>query len=987
MMGLAVFSTSWSKLLIARSRLALAWGAAGVSPVCAHAWIQHRHESSGPQRNLLFALLTLGLVTVGARADEPSAADADFFEHEVRPLLIQHCYKCHGDVKEPKGGLTLTSREAVLKGGESGPAAIAGKPQDSPMIAAINYDGLEMPPEGNRLSAVEIARLTRWVQRGLPWPKADPQALKRAQYAAEAAQIAAVRHSFWSFQPIQSLPLPTVRDSAWPQTTIDHFILAQLEQHGLAPSPPADKRTLLRRFTFDLIGLPPTPDEIENFLRDPSPEAVGRVVDRLLSSPHYGERWGRYWLDVARYADTKGYAFTQESHYPWSYTYRDYVVRSFNEDLPYDRFVLEQLAADRLPLGMDKRPLTALGFLTLGNVFMNNQQDVIDDRIDVVTRGLLGLTVTCARCHDHKFDPIPTKDYYALYGVLASSTEPAIPPLFEEPPQTEAYAAYAKELNDRQQKLTDFMNQKYNELIQGGRTRVAEYLLAANALKGKPPTDDFMLLADANDLNPTMIVRYQAFLEHSRASHVPVLAIWRALAALSETEFAAGKAPGVVEQCAAQASAETPIHPLVAGVFLGKPLKDLAEAARIYGELLNATDRLWQTAIEQAKDAGRPAPQALADPNLEALRQVFYGPDAPANVAIDQLNWLNLLPDRPSQGIRDKLLKAITEWRANGPAAPPRAMALEDLPTPIKPRVFLRGNPNHLGEEVPRQFLRVLSEGEPLPFQNGSGRWELAQAIVDRKNPLTARVLVNRVWLHHFGSALVHTPSDFGLRSDPPTHPALLDSLAWNFMEQGWSLKKLHREIVLSAAYCQASDDRPDCRKVDPENRWVWKMSRRRLDFESMRDALLAVAGQLDPKLGGPPVLGITESAATRRTIYCQIDRLNLPGVFRTFDFPNPDSSSPQRSVTTVPQQALFFMNNPLVIEAAKHLLARPDVAAEADPARKIGRLYQWAFGRDPAADELSWAQQFVSEAPTRPAVWTELAQGLLLANEFVFID
>jgi hypothetical protein len=312
---------------------------------------------------------------------------------------------------------------------------------------------------------------------------------------------------------------------------------------------------------------------------------------------------------------------------------------------------------------------------------------------------------------------------------------------------------------------------------------------------------------------------------------------------------------------------------------------------------------------------------------------------------------------------------------------------LEELPVPVRPRVFLRGNPNQLGDEVPRRFLQVLSQGEPAPFEQGSGRLELARAIADRNNPLTARVLVNRVWLEHFGSALARTPSDFGMRSQGPTHPALLDHLAWTFMEEGWSLKNLHRRIVLSAAYRQTSLDRPDCRAIDPDNTWLWKANRRRLDFEATRDALLAVAGRLERQLGGPPVNGVAEPSSTRRTIYSYIDRLNLPGVFRTFDFPNPDATSPERAMTTVPQQALFFMNAPLVLRAANDLLARPEVAAQTDDMTKIARLYRIVFGRAATSDEIAWAQDFLSQAAQRSAAWQQLAQGLLLANEFVFID
>ncbi len=820
----------------------------------------------------------------------------------------------------------------------------------------------------------------------MPWPKDDPASLAKTQAAAETAQIAAAKRSHWSLQPVRDPPPPAVRDAAWSKTPIDRFVLAELEKRGLTPSPPADKPTLLRRLTFDLIGLPATPAEIDAFSCDESPSAIERVVDRLLASPHYGERWGRHWLDVARYADTKGYVLFQDGNFPWSYTYRDYVVRSLNEDLPYDRFVVEQLAADLLPATSDKRALTALGFLTLGNGFMNNQQDVIDDRIDVVTRGLLGLTVSCARCHDHKFDPIPTKDYYALYGVFASSVEPTIPPLFEEPPQTEAYAAFAKELAERERKLSEYMAQKHKELVDGARSRASEYLLAANALKDKPTTEDFMLLADGNDLNPTMIIRYQVFLERSRKGHDPVLAIWHALASLPPEEFSV-KAPAAVEKLIAERQGERPINPLVVGAFLGKPLKDLADAARIYGELLSGADKLWQAALAQAAAASQPAPAALSEVDAEALRQVFYGPEAPPNLALGSLGELALLPDRPAQKIRGDLLTAIEKWRASGPAAPPRAMALQDLATPVQSRVFVRGNPNQLGDEVPRRFLRVLSEGEPAPFVHGSGRLELARSITARANPLAARVLVNRVWMHHFGAALVRTPSDFGLRSEPPTHPELLDYLAWSFMENGWSLKALHRQIVLSAAYQQASNDRPECRKIDPENSWLWKMNRRRLDFESTRDALLAVAGRLENTLGGAPVKDMNDAAATRRTLYGFIDRLNLPGVFRTFDFPNPDSTSPERSLTTIPQQALFFMNHPLVLASAKSLLARPEVAGEADAGKKIAWLYRLAFGREPAAEETDWAQQFISAAAARPTAWDELAQSLLLANEFVFVD
>jgi hypothetical protein len=918
--------------------------------------------------------------SLAAAAAEPadravSPREADFFEARVRPVLAEHCWTCHGPARQ-RAGLRLDSRAALLTGGDSGPAVIPGDPDGSPLVRAVRRAGdLKMPPK-TPLPPPAVEALAAWVKMGAPWPQT------RAA-AGPAAGDAWKRH--WAFQPVKDPPPPAVKDARWPRTTVDRFILAKLEEKGLTPSPEADRRTLIRRLSFDLLGLPPTPEEIDAFVSNPAPDAYERLVDRLLASPRYGERWGRYWLDVARYADTKGYVFFQESDFPWSYTYRDYVIRAFNDDLPYDRFLTEQLAADQLPLGGDRRPLAAMGFLTLGGRFMNNEQDILDDRIDVVCRGLLGLTVTCARCHDHKFDPIPTRDYYSLYGVFAGSVEPTVPPLFLDPPKTEEYAKFEKELQARERKLTEFVQAKHTELVTAARTRAAEYLLAAHALRDQPNTEDFMLLADGGDLNPRMLQRWQAYLQRTRRKHDPVWAPWHAFAALPEKDFAARAS----ELCAqfGHPDPARPINPLVARAFADQPPHALKEAAERYGELLNAADRLWQEAVRRAEQAKAPAPGALAHPAEEELRQVFHGPDGPPNVAMNPVGDLDLLPDRPSQAKLQELRKAVETWRATGPGAPPRAMVLEDAPTPYQPRVFLRGNPNNRGDAVPRQFLGVLAGDRRRPFEHGSGRLDLARAIADRDNPLTARVLVNRVWLHHFGNGLVRTPSDFGLRSDPPSHPELLDHLATAFMNNGWSVEKRHRQIVLSAAYRQRSDDRPEGRGVDPENALLWKMNRQRLNFEATRDALLAVAGSLDGTVGGPPVKNITDPSARRRTVYGFLDRLNVPGLYRTFDFPSPDATSPQRAATTVPQQALFLMNNPFVLECARRLARRPEVAAEPDVARRVERLYRLAYGRAPSAEETALARDFVGAAPGTPTAWERYAQALLLANEFVFVD
>jgi hypothetical protein len=412
----------------------------------------------------------------------------------------------------------------------------------------------------------------------------------------------------------------------------------------------------------------------------------------------------------------------------------------------------------------------------------------------------------------------------------------------------------------------------------------------------------------------------------------------------------------------------------------------MSEVAHRYGELLSAIEKKWQEALRNAEQSKRPPPLRLPDQAEEELRQVFYGPGAAPNVPRSLFGELALLPDRPAQAELQKFRKDVEQWRANGPGAPPRAMVLSDARTPVEPRVFLRGSPNNLGEAVPRRFLEVLADKERRPFREGSGRLELARAIADRGNPLTARVFVNRLWAHHFGAGLVGTPSDFGLRSELPTHPELLDHLATEFMTGGWSIKRLHRLILLSATYQQQSLDRPECRAADPENALLWRMNRQRLDFESVRDALLAVSGRLERRVGGPSVRDLLSAGANRRTLYGHLDRLNVPGLYRTYDFPSPDATSPQRVDTTVPQQALFLMNNPFALDCARQLLHRSDVAALNEVRDKVDRVYQLLFGRPPADEELQVAREFLGNA-AQPATWERYAQALLLTNEFLFAD
>ncbi len=797
--------------------------------------ISFRRPAPRPASRVLWGASTAALCLVlgfsanlnsAARGDAPASAappvdpaQAEFFEKNVRPVLAANCYACHGKDTQ-QGGLRADSRAALLKGGDSGTALVPGDPDKSLLVTSVQHVGKLKMPQGGKLKDDEIAALAAWVKMGAPWPGGGA-----AVPATAGWQITDAQRKFWSFQPVKKPALPKVKDAAWAAgSSLDRFILARLEARGLAPSAPADRRTLIRRATFDLHGLPPTPAEVEAFVSDKTPTAWAKGVDRLLSSPRYGEHWGRHWLDVARYADTKGYVFEEDRRYPNAYTYRDWVVRAFNEDLPYDQFITQQLAADRLPLGDNKRPLAALGFLTVGRRFLNNPHDIADDRIDVTMRGFQGMTVSCARCHNHKFDPIPTADYYSLYGVFASSNEPGMPPIISPKEVAAPYEAW--------------------------RARV-----------GQLTTDEQNLVMEQ-------------------------------IAGLRERQKK--------------------------GEVLPDPVKEV---------------------LQQFREGQRPRPDALA--KIE-----------PAFAA----------------GVSERLsgLRAtLAELKKTPPPTPEFAMTLEDAPTPHNPHIFKRGNPNTPGDEVPRRFLEILSPAKQrAAWTNGSGRLDLARAIASKSNPLTSRVMVNRIWQHHFGFGLVRTASDFGKQGERPTQPELLDWLASSFMENGWSIKKVHRLILLSNTYRQSSDFDPARFAKDPENRLVWRMNRRRLEYESLRDSLLFASGKLDTsKVGGPSIELWSAPFPARRTIYGAIDRQNLPGILRTFDFATPDATSPGRFFTTVPQQALFLLNSPFATEQARALAARPEVTAKPDPAARVRALYRVLYNRAPDKDELALGLRYVTSA------------------------
>lgn len=917
-------------------------------------------------------------LALGAFAS-PSAEQIEFFEAKIRPLFADNCYSCHSAAEKIKGGLRLDAPEKLLQGGNSGPAIVPGDADASLLIKAVRYtdEDLQMPPKDQKLPAEQIALLEAWVKMGAPVPQhSDAPRLM--------TDVKEARAKHWAFQSVQQPAPPRVRKSSWVRTPVDNFILAKLEAQKLAPAKLADRRTLIRRLSYDLIGLPPTPEEVRAFEQDKSPDAYAKLVNRLLASPHYGERWGRHWLDVARYADTRGYlAGGEERRYTFSYTYRDYVIRSFNEDKPYDQFLVEQIAADQLAAGDDRSSLAAMGFLTLGRRFLNNQNDIIDDRIDVITRGTMGLTVSCARCHDHKFEPISAKDYYALHGVLASSEEPRDLPLLKPIEDSASYQDYLKAVAKIEVEIGEFEVKEMEKFRADLRKSVGDYLIAANEAAKLEDQSKFDDLAGNQKVLPVILRRWMTDLSEREKQSDPIFTPWFECSRLGETNFAAEVKP-LLDRLASDAPGANPV---VAKAVVEKKPESLKQVADAYEKLFREIDGEWADSLKNAEKEKQSAPASLADTNREAVRLVMYAEKSPLNLPDSEVRSIHARRLREGAAPLRNKIEALS-W--THPGVPLRAMAMVDKPKPHNSPVFLRGNPGNKGPVVPRRFLEVLSAQTPAPFTNGSGRLELARAIASADNPLTARVFVNRVWLHHFGAGLVGTPGDFGVRTELPLHHELLDYLAASFMENGWSIKHLHRLIVLSATYQQSSDASPKNLAADPENHRWHHMNRRRLDFESLRDTLLAVSGQLDLQVGGLPVDLGADPAPTRRTVYALIDRQNLPGVFRTFDFANPDVSNQGRFYTTVPQQALFLMNSPFVIEQSRHLVKRAEIARAASDRERVRAIYQLVWQRPVDIQELRQAEIFLGQPADSLAALMPLeryVQTLFLSNELMFVD
>lgn len=774
-----------------------------------------------PAPHSLLRQTSLGLLLAlsGLALGQDHAEGLNYFEAHVRPVLAEHCYKCHSQKSQKlKAGLYLDSKAGILKGSESGVIIVPGKPDESLLLKAVRYqvEDLEMPPK-KKLQPFVIDHLAEWIRMGAPMPDDGAQLAEQGP----SYDWDKFRREHWAFRPVQK-PHPPISEGDWAQRPIDHFVLNRLKTMGLSPAPAADKRTLIRRAYFTLIGLPPTHQEVATFVQDEHPEAFAKVLDHLLASPHYGERWGRHWLDVARYSDGMG-ASQDNAPLPNAWRYRDWVVRAFNRDLPYDQFVKDQIAGDLNPSSENR---LGTGFFAVGPTYTSDggdpeskaqaEAETLSDRVDTFSRAFLALTAACARCHDHKFDPITAADYYSIAGIFRNSRPTNI------------------------------------ELASPSQQEVFNSVQAAIKAQDK-----------------------------------------------------------VIRE------------------FLDQSAKDL---------------QIDRKEIEK-KIEGAPRER------LAALRT-------------------NL----------DQLKKAL-------PPKPPTAHGLGDSGS-ADMHIAIRGDLRKKGALAPRKFLQILAGADRPHFKEGSGRRQLADAVADPKNPLTARVMVNRIWLQHFGKALVRSPSNFGVIGQKPTHPGLLDWLAATFVEDGWSMKKLHRAIMLSATWQMSSDYNADAFTKDGDNNFLWRMNPRRLDVEAWRDSLLAVSGELDPTVGGSPDEHVLQSK--RRTIYGKLsrnfDRSDSEEFLRNFDFPSPRSTSPARTESTVPQQYLFILNSPFMLARAEGLAKRLQAEAPEDEAR-IVFAYALLFQRPPLAGELSAGFAFVGQEGDQNKHWRQYAQVLLATHEFMQAD
>jgi hypothetical protein len=919
-----------------------------------------------------------------AQPPAPTQEQVEFFERRIRPILTEHCYACHSAdaaaKKKLKGGLLLDTRDGLIAGGDSGKAVVPGKPGESLLVQCLKYGGdVKMPPKGKLPDAV-IADFEKWVVMGAPDPRGGTTG-RKVGLDVEAGR------SFWAYKPPLLPPVPKVATGTWAACEIDHFILAKLEAAGQAPAPDADRATLVRRLYFDLIGLPPTPEEVDAFAADGDPAAYERLVDRLLADDRFGERWGRHWLDIARYADSvtlRGFVFKE------AWRYRDYVIDSFNREVPFDRFVREQIAGDLLPAtdqDARTRQLVATTYLQLGNTNLEEQDkkqlrmDVVDEQLDVIGKGLLGQTITCARCHDHKFDPIPTKDYYALAGILRNVRAledanvskwievplPAEPEVEAEVKKYDAAVAtlqarikVAKEkapkdpvlaakgvlavkdvpgivVDDaRAMKVGEWMDSKFNNTYIGDG-----YTHDKDAGKGEKSI--------TFDPDIPVTGKYEVWLAYSpggnRADKVPVK------------------------------------------VFSADGEKDLAIDMRAAPPLLGRFVSLGQFRFE--KDG-----QSFVIVSNEGTKG-HVTPDAVTFIPVDKVPKLDAVVQVPRGAEDAAALEAELKKLQANPPKRPLAMSVVEEKKIEEIKVHVRGSVHSLGEPAPRGVLQVATVmPPPVMPKDESGRVQLAEWIVSPTNPLTARVLVNRAWHWLFGYGIVRTVDNFGTTGELPSQPELLDHLAVTFVQDGWSVKRLVRRIVLSHTYRQSAASNAKARKADPENKLFGRANRRRLDAECIRDTMLVVSGKLTPDRGGPP-FPMTLAAdygfkhtATCRSVYLPVFRNSLPEVFEAFDFADPSTVTGRRNTSTVSPQALFMMNNPFVVDQSKHAATRLLTEKHADDAARITRAYRLTLGREPSAGERAVAAKFLADATRKPAdAWAALFHALFASADFRYVE
>ncbi len=917
---------------------------------------------------LPLVLVVMSIFTAQASAENKfSPEHIEFFEKSVRPVLMKRCVECHGPEKQ-ESGLRLDARSAVVKGGDSGAAVVAGKPDESELIQAIRYETYEMPPSG-QMPAEEIAAIEKWVKLGLPWPEeAEP-----LQPASFDERLVDDKQHHWSYQPIKNPAAPKV-DGDWATNDIDRFVQARLSEKGITPSEKADRRTLIRRATFDLTGLPPTAQEVEAFVNDQDPAAFEKVIDRLLASDQYGVKWGRIWLDVARYSDTRGYLNDgQDRRFPYAHAYRDYVIDSFNRDTPYDEFLKEQIAADYFAEEGDRR-LAGLGLIRIGRQFLK-RQDTIDDRIDVVTRGVLGLTVTCARCHDHKYDAINMADYYGLYGVFdqLEETTPLVGPKDADP----QYPQFKKKLDELQNELDQHVAKVDRAVQEEVSTNFFDLIVRAVSKKQDVEIAKFeQNELDSKNIRPHLVNKWKQFADREWKPNHPV---WGPLFKARELgdDAYASQAEALLAEWTGEASK------------LNSAVRDALKSAqpKTLPALVDAYDGLLKPIGQVYREAGfnKEAINKLEGPQAEIAKSLM-GRFSPVELNDNDVRRSYFTSDRNHQ---KKLEGKIRGHEIDSPGSPPRAMAVVDRDKIHDPQIFLRGDPGRRGDRVPRQFIRVLNDESDDAYTKGSGRLELAEDIVADDNPLTSRVMVNRVWMGHFDQPLVLTPGDFGIRSDAPELPLLLDHLATYLRSNDWSLKKLHKHIMLSSTYQQSSEDRPEVREKDPENRLFWRMNRRRLSFEEMRDGMLAISGTLDNTLGGRAVKILENPDLPRRTVYGFVDRQDLPNLYRAFDYPSPDAMSPERSKTSVPQQALYLLNSPFVQRQAQAITNKWKDEKSLSDADRLERLFQTVLQRSPTERESEMFLKYVesSQEEEKWNKWDSVAQVVMVSNDFMFVD